>query len=519
MPAPPSAASPDPEPVPRLELRGISKAYHWGLANDRIDLRVLPGEIHAILGENGAGKSTLMKIIYGAVEPGAGEMYWEGRRVPTGDPARTRALGIGMVFQHFSLFETLTVVENVSLAVPGDLTSLAARIDRLAQRYGMPLDPHRTVHALSVGERQRVEILRALMLQPRLLILDEPTSVLTPQAVDALFATLRQLAREGCSILYISHKLDEIQRLCHRVTILREGRVTGSVPAHPASAHDLARLMIGRDLEPAKRANVQGGGACVLSVRALRTDPSALDDTPLRDLTFDLRAGEILGIAGIAGNGQQGLLAALSGELPLAVADCVLLDGKPVAHLGVDARRGLGLCCIPEERLGRASVPDLPLTDNALLTAHRHGMVRHGWIRRRTARAFARRCIEALRVKAASEDEQARALSGGNLQKFIVAREILQAPRVLLVAQPTWGIDVGAAAEVRKRLLDLRARGAALLVISEDLQELFEISDRLAVMHRGRLSAVVPSHDTTPAQIGLWMAGIESPAASAAVQA
>jgi simple sugar transport system ATP-binding protein len=495
---------------PRLALQGIRKVYGDVVANDGIDLAVAPGEIHAVLGENGAGKSTLMKIIYGVTAPSAGTMQWDGEPVAVTSPRHARSLGIGMVFQHFALFETLTVVENVALALPGwpDLDDLASRIEAVAQRYGLPADPHRRVHALSVGERQRVEIIRSLLQNPRLLIMDEPTSVLTPHAVKKLFETLRQIAAEGRSILYISHKLDEIRALCHTATVLRNGRVTGTCVPREETPASMARLMIDRDLPVCERSAAVADGEIRLAVQGLRQPAADLFGTTLDDIWLEVRAGEIVGIAGVSGNGQQELLGALSGEAPIATEAPVRICGTPAGRAGPAARRRLGLGFVPEERLGRGAVPQMSLAQNALLTAHAQGMLRHGLIRFHAARAFAERCIAAYRVKCSGPAAPASSLSGGNLQKFIVGREILQAPRLLVVAQPTWGVDVGAAAFIRQSLIDLRDAGAAVLVISEELDELFEISDRLAVMAGGRLSPLVPARETSVEKIGVWMSGM-----------
>jgi simple sugar transport system ATP-binding protein len=500
-------------PSIRLSLRGITKAYPTVVANDDIDLDVAVGEIHALLGENGAGKSTLMKIVYGLVRPDAGTITWEGARVVIGNPARARKLGIGMVFQHFSLFETLSVAENIALALEGARPgrALDARIRDVSRRYGLPLDPRRRVHAMSVGERQRVEIVRCLLQDPRLLILDEPTSVLTPQAVERLFATLRALAAEGCSILYISHKLEEIRSLCQRATVLRAGRVTGRCDPRVESAATLARMMIGGELpQTAQRPGTRG--APMLVVDNLSLPPEDAFGVALHDLCLEVHAGEIVGIAGVSGNGQQELLSALSGERRTP-AGRVRIGEALAGMLGVDARRALGLAFVPEDRLGRGAVPDLSLADNALLTAHRCGLTRGGLVRERATDAYAAAVIDAFAVKAAGPRAAARSLSGGNLQKFIVGREVRQAPRVLIAAQPTWGVDVGATAQIRQTLIDLRAAGCAVLVVSEELDELFEVCDRIAVIARGVLSPAMSPAQTDAETLGLLMAGAGTTAA------
>ena len=495
-------------PTLRLQLSGITKVYPAVVANDGVDLDVLPGEIHAVLGENGAGKSTLMKIIYGVVKPDAGTIRWEGAPVQIANPARARKLGIGMVFQHFSLFETLTVAENIALALDAGRAGadLPARIRDVSAKYGLPLDPDRHVHSMSVGERQRVEIVRCLLQDPRLLIMDEPTSVLTPQAVEKLFETLRRLSGEGCSILYISHKLDEIRALCHRATVLRGGRVTGSCDPRQESSASLAKMMIGGDLPHPQHRDAQAG-ADLLTVNGLTLPADDPFGTSLADIRLAVRAGEIVGIAGVSGNGQKELMAALSGERLVGVAGAVTVCGIDAGRLDADARRALGLAFVPEERLGRGAVPEMSLADNALLTAHRCDLVARGFIRADAVRAFATETIAAYRVKAGGPDAAARSLSGGNLQKYIVGREIRQAPKVMIAAQPTWGVDVGAAAQIRQALIDLRDRGVAVLVVSEELDELFEICDRLAVIAQGRLSEARPTRDTNAEEVGLMMAG------------
>jgi len=500
----------------RLELNGLTKIYPSVIANENVSLKVRKGEIHAVLGENGAGKSTLMKMIYGVSKPDAGEIIWEGQTVQVENPAHARSLGIGMVFQHFSLFETLTVVENVALALPGnpDLKELAEQITLVSEKYGLPVDPNRLVHALSVGERQRVEITRCLLQNPRLLIMDEPTSVLTPQAVRKLFDTLRQLAEEGCSILYISHKLDEIQELCHVATVLRDGKVTGDCFPAEETPQSMASLMIGKELPVCQQSGMAMLGEVRLRLNKL-TQPS--DDpfgTSLQDIDLEICSGEILGIAGVSGNGQQELLYALSGEKPLAQKDLIEICGIQAGSLLPDARRAAGMGFVPEERLGRGAVPQMSLSDNALLTAHGADMLSFGMIRFGVVEKFANRCIEKFNVKCGGSEHAAQSLSGGNLQKFIMGREILQAPRVLVAAQPTWGVDVGAAAFIRQQLIDLKNAGAAILVISEELEELFEVSDRIAVIANGRLSPAKKLTDTNIDEIGVWMSGMWPGAAS-----
>ena len=493
---------------PRLELTGITKRYPAVVANDAVVLTVQPGQIHAVLGENGAGKSTLMKVIYGAVRPDEGQMRFDGRPVAAHDPQEARRLGIAMVFQHFSLFDTLSVAENVWLGLDKSLSlpEVVRSIRATAAEYGLDVDPERPVHTLSVGEMQRVEIIRALLTRPRLLILDEPTSVLTPQAVEKLFVVLRQLAAEGCSILYISHKLHEIRALCSACTVMRGGRVTGVCDPRQETNASLSRLMIGAEPSTLRRAQA-APGALVLCTQALtltRADPFGVD---LIDVDLQVRAGEVVGIAGISGNGQRELLYALSGEDRRARPEMVQLDGRNVGRLAPRARRALGVHFVPEERLGRGAVPGMGLAHNLLLTRG-NAVGRGGWLRMGQLTAHARALIARFGVKAAGPHAPAQSLSGGNLQKFIVGREIDANPRLLIVAQPTWGVDVGAAAQIRGEILALRDAGCAVLVVSEELDELFEISDRLHVLAKGRLSPSVARVDASVQRIGEWMSGL-----------
>lgn len=492
----------------RLRLSDISKSYPGVVANDGISLAVQAGEIHAILGENGAGKSTLMKIIYGATAPDRGEILYDGKPLVVHSPAQARALGIEMVYQHFSLFETVTVAENVAMSQDGplDLATLSERIRQTAAHYGLKVEPGRIVADLSMGERQQLEILRCLMRAPRLLILDEPTSVLSPQAIEQLFAVLRQIASEGCSIIYISHKLDEVRALCHSATVLRAGRVSGTVDPTKATTHELAVMMVGNDLPTPRRPAPRVSDTPRLSVRDLSGLPLGPTGRRLDGLSFDVFGGEVVGIAGVSGNGQSELAACLSGESPSAPG-CVVLGGRPVGALRPDRRRRLGLAYVPEERLGRGAVPGHSLTLNTVLTGYTAGLVSRGIVRYRAARDRARGIIEQYSVKADAPDTPASALSGGNLQKFILGRELTLAPDVLVVAQPTWGVDVGAAAFIRQRIIDLSRSGAGVLVFSEELDELLEICDRILVMSEGRLSDPVPREAATKNLLGAMMTG------------
>ena len=447
-------------------------------------------------------------MVYGLVRPDQGKMRFAGQAYAPASPHEARATGIAMVFQHFSLFEALDVAENVALGMenPPPMRELSARIKEVSETYGLPLDPGRLVGDLSAGERQRVEIIRCLLQEPKLLIMDEPTSVLTPQEVEILFETLRKLQAEGTSILYISHKLEEIRALCDGATILRLGKVVGSCDPREKSARELAEMMVGNELKtPAIRDHDLGD--VVLEVDDLSMASGSAFGTALRDVSLKVRKGEVLGIGGVAGNGQDELLAVLSGEMPVP-SDRVRLKGDPIGGLGPNERRALGILAAPEERLGHAAAPDMSLVENAALSGWvRMGMVNRGFVNWGLARSYAEKVIERFDVRTPGSGNAARSLSGGNLQKFVIGREILQGPEVLVVNQPTWGVDASAAAAIRQALLDLAAEGAALIVISQDLDELMEISTVFAALNEGRLSTPRPAVGLTIDEIGLMLGG------------
>ena len=494
-----------------LEALEIVKRFGDFTANDRVTVRLRPGRVHALLGENGAGKSTLVKIIYGALQPNAGQLRWRGEPVSVANPAAARRLGIGMVFQHFSLFEALSVVENIALGMPGrlDLPALGERVARVSAEYGLPLEPSALVADLSVGERQRIEIVRCLLQEPRLLIMDEPTAVLTPQEADQLFVTLRRLAGEGCAVLYISHRLEEVKRLCHGATLLRLGRVVADIDPARETTASLARLMVGADIHAVSTEAHASDGPVMVAVARLDLPADGPFGVALRSVSLDVRAGEIVAIAGVAGNGQSELFEALSGERLAPTPDAVGIAGAPCGRDGVTARRQLGAAFVPEERLGHSAIPSFVLADNALLTRHAcdRAMVSGGFVNRPEARTVAERVNRRFDVRTSRENPEASALSGGNLQKFVVGRELDREPRVVVINQPTWGVDAGAAALIRQALVDMARAGAAVLVISQDLDEIFEIADRVAVISRGELSEAFPARVIDRERVGLLMAG------------
>ncbi|MEJ6399086.1 ABC transporter ATP-binding protein [Yoonia sp. 208BN28-4] len=494
--------------TPLLQLNGLTKAYPGVVANSDVSFQIASGEIHALLGENGAGKSTLVKTIYGLVKPDSGTMTLEGRNFTPPDPRAAREAGVAMVFQHFSLFDALNVAENIALGMenPPKQREVAQRVRDVSDKYGLPLDPDRVVGDLSAGERQRVEIIRCLLQDPKLLIMDEPTSVLTPQEVTILFETLRKLAAEGTAILYISHKLEEIRQLCDAATVLRLGAVVGTCDPRETSAREMAELMVGTKLHVPTKAERARGGA-VLSLKGLSAKAPHQFGTALKDINCDFRNGEVLGIGGVAGNGQDELVAALSGEMRVG-NKMITLKGEPIGKLGPNARRARGLCAAPEERNGHAAAPDMTLTENAALTgAVRKRMAKRGFVNWGKAKSFAEEIIERFDVRTPGPANAARSLSGGNLQKFVIGREILQAPDVLIVNQPTWGVDASAAAAIRQALLDLADKGVAVVVISQDLDELMEIADRFAALNEGRLSKPRDAKGLTVEEIGLMLGG------------
>lgn len=515
---------------PLLEANKLTKIFGTLKACDDIDLTIGAGEIHALLGENGAGKSTLVKMLFGALQPTSGEIAWKGQTVTVTSPALGRSLGIGMVFQHFSLFDALTAAENIALSLDEKtpIDTIAVRAREIGQTYGLPVDPDALVGDLSVGERQRIEIIRCLLQNPDLIILDEPTSVLTPQEADLLFVTLERLRSEGKSILYISHRLEEVRRLCDRATVLRHGKVVSQCDPRAETAASLARMMVGNDIHIIERRAVTTTGVeqtALIEVKGLSQKPRGPFSVALHDIHLLVKAGEVLGIAGVAGNGQGELFEAISGEVLQQRPEIVRIRGNDAGSIGISARRRLGAAFVPEERLGHGAVPDMSLTNNLLLSRHstdRKVFTSGGFLKLVAESALisaAKRIVAAMDVRKSSENPDASALSGGNLQKFLIGRELDRNPSIMVVNQPTWGVDAGAAAHIRQALVDLARGGSAVIVISQDLDELFEISDNIAAMVHGRLSASVPIEAMTMERVGLMMGGADQTAAPLAVGA
>ena len=504
------------EASPLLSVRGLTKLFGSFAACNAIDLDIGHGEIHALLGENGAGKSTLVKMLFGVLQPTSGTVSLENKPVVITSPGEARRLGVGMVFQHFSLFEALTVAENIALSLDPKtpLAKIAEETATVSKAYGLPLDPSAHVADLSVGERQRIEIIRALLQNPKLIILDEPTSVLTPQEAERLFETLMRLKAEGRSVLYISHRLEEVQRICDRATVLRHGKVTGNCDPKQETPASLARMMVGTEVAEVQRADAGAFGDVLVEMNNVSVASRTPFAVSLKDISLKVRAGEVLAIAGVAGNGQSELFDALSGEYPIADDEGIRLRGKPVGRLRINGRRLLGAGFVPEERHGHAAVSALSLSDNLLLArsrSDRKAFLAGGplsILRRDAILSASRRICSIMDVRKSGDDPAAGSLSGGNLQKFIVGRELDRQPSVLVVNQPTWGVDAGAASRIRQALVDLAKAGSAVIVISQDLDEIFEIATTIAVISDGRLSAPYPAGELTLEQIGLLMGGI-----------
>ncbi len=492
-----------------LQLSGITKRFGSLTANDAISLSLKRGEIVGLLGENGAGKTTLMNILFGHYVADEGAIEIEGRALQPGSPGAAIAAGIGMVHQHFTLADNLTVLDNIVLGTESfwslstDRGGARRRIRELGRTFGLEVNPDATVATLSVGERQRVAVLKALYREAKILILDEPTAVLTPQESASLFDTLKRFVAKGLSIIFISHKLKEILAACHRVAVLRSGKLVAERDVAGATRAELAELMVGRNIPQAK-AEPQEPGDAVLSLCNISARNAAKH---LDDITLEVRAGEIMGIAGVSGNGQS-LLADVFGGVVAPASGTIMLDGALLAEVSPRVMVANGVARIPEDRQAEGLIGDMTVTENMISESYRgSGFARGGLIDWTKARAFAEKIIADYGVKCPSPEARVRLLSGGNMQKLILGRVMSNGPRVILANQPTRGLDVGAIAYVHEQLLAARKRGAAILLISEDLDELLSLADRIAVIHRGRLSPSMPRRDVTIQQLGLMMAG------------
>lgn len=498
--------------IDHAELKGITKRFPGVLANDRVDFDVRAGEIHALLGENGAGKSTLMKILYGLYHPDEGDIRLNGQTVRFHSPADALVQGIGMIHQHFMLVPTLTVTENVALGMKSgpllNLKEVRKRLIELSEAYGLKIEPDAYVWQLSVGEQQRVEIVKALYRGGALIILDEPTAVLTPQEANELFATLRQMREQGHALIFITHKLYEVQALCDRITVMRDGRVIDTIPNEGIEQRALARMMVGRDVQfQPERPEIQAG-AVKLEIRQL-TAQNDRDLPALREVSLTVRAGEILGIAGVSGNGQRELAECIAG-LRNATGGSVLLDGQSILDMPVQQRLKAGLAFVPEERNRHGTIGSFSVSENAVLQNHDGPeFLRGPFFNFESIRRHTTNLIQRFNVKTPSPETLVKNLSGGNVQKLILARELSRRPVVLVAAQPTRGVDIGAAEYIHNVLMQQRSDGVAILLISEDLDEILALSDRIAVMYEGEIVGVVHRDDAHMETLGLMMAGVQ----------
>ena len=500
--------------IDTLEMRGITKRFPGVLANYNVDFEVCSGEVHALLGENGAGKSTLMKILYGMYAPNDGEILLNGKVINISSPTDAIHHGIGMIHQHFMLVETLTVAENVALGLPSsrgfltDLDKVSERILELADIYGLTLDPDAYIWQLSVGQQQRVEIIKALYRGAALLILDEPTAVLTPQEVDEFFIIMRQMVADGHGLIFISHKLHEIMEICDRVTVLRDGAKIGTKNIADITKSELANWMVGREVIMTRELTEIDRGPTRLTVENITCNSNR--GTPaLRGVSLNVHSGEILGLAGISGNGQRELAEAITG-LREITGGKVVLEDKEITHLRPSAITERMLSYIPEERMRDGMIKDFSISENMILREHyMRPFAEKGFLRLKTIARHSDRLIEKFNIKTPSRETKAGSLSGGNIQKVVLAREISRNPRVIIAAQPTRGLDVGATEYVHAQLLDQRRNGTAILMISEDLDEVMAISDRIAVIFEGQIMDIVPRTEATPEKLGLLMAGVK----------
>jgi general nucleoside transport system ATP-binding protein len=504
-----------PSGLPRIEsieMRGIVKRFPGVLANDHVNFEVKAGEIHALLGENGAGKSTLMKILYGLYQPDAGQILLNGRPIRVQSPLDSINYGIGMIHQHFMLVDSLTVAENVALGLRSsrepqlDLDKVSARIQELARKYGLQVNPAAQVSQLAVGQQQRVEIMKALYRGAALLVLDEPTAVLTPQEVNDIFAIFRQMAQDGHALIFISHKLHEILDLTDRVTVLRDGKVIGTRPTAGATKRDLAQMMVGREVVLERGRGMSNLGEVRLKLQQVNT-VIGQGAPGLRHISFEVRSGEIVGVAGVSGNGQKALAEAIAGLWPLTGGQ-IFLEGQVVTGLAPSAMLDAGLSYIPEERMHDGAIKDFSVAENLILQDHIRPPYSQGiFLNFKQIARHAAEMIRQFNVKTPSRDTPLKNLSGGNIQKLILARELARQPHVLIAAQPTRGVDIGATEYIHTQLLRQRADGLATLLISEDLDEIRALSDRIIVMFGGEIMGIVDNAQTTVEELGLMMAG------------
>jgi general nucleoside transport system ATP-binding protein len=495
-----------------LEMKKITKRFPGVLANDQVDFDVKAGEIHTLLGENGAGKSTLMKILYGLYHPEEGEILLNGKKIQLTSPSNAIQHGIGMIHQHFMLVATLTVAENVALGLKQenrfltDLKKVSTRINELSETFGLHVNPKEYIWQLSVGERQRVEIIKALYRDASILILDEPTAVLTPQEVNDIFAIFRRLATDGRGLIFISHKLQEVMDLSHRITVMRNGKVTGETKPNETSPKKLAEMMVGREVnfDPLKKKAEKRGPLLVIKDLHVVGDRGR---NAVKGINLKVNGGEILGIAGISGNGQTELAESIAG-LRKPTAGNITIDGNQTTNCKAKQIRKAGLSYVPEERMRDGSIGEFKIKENLVLLNHNEPkFCRLGFLNFKKIQEHCEKLVKDYNVKTPSIETTTKSLSGGNIQKLIMARELSSNPKVLIASQPTRGVDIGAAEYIHKRIAEQRLNGTASLVISEDLDEVMALADRIAVMFKGQIVGIINREDATREKIGLMMTG------------
>ena len=499
--------------ISHLEMLDITKRFPGVIANQKVNFDVRSGEVHALLGENGAGKSTLMKVLYGMYPPDEGQVRLNGEQVKISSPVDSINLGIGMIHQHFMLVESLTVTENVALGLPStrgpltDLDKVSDRIVELAEIYGLQVDPDACVWQLAVGQQQRVEIIKALYRGAALLILDEPTAVLTPQEVDEFFVTMRQMTEDGHALIFISHKLHEVIDISQRVSVLRDGQMIGTIPTKGATKSTLAEMMVGREVGINRRRAKTESVETRLVLKNISAE-SDRDTHALENVSLEVRSGEILGIAGVSGNGQKELAEVIAGLRPISGGQ-IILEGEDVAGDSPKELMAKSLSYIPEERMRDGMIKEFSVAENLILREHDHQpFSKNGFLDLKKISSHSDELIKSFNVKTPSRETMVKNLSGGNIQKLILAREIFRKPRTLIAAQPTRGLDIGATEYVHQRLLEQRDEGTATLLISEDLDEILALSDRIAVIFEGKIMGVIDRDQATPEKLGLLMAGV-----------
>ena len=493
-----------------IEFNNITKKFPRVIANNKVSFNINKSSVHALLGENGAGKSTLVKVLYGLLDPDEGHINFNNEILKINSPSEARKKGIGMVFQHFSLFESLTVRDNLILGIDENISysKLQQQLENISSKYNLPLDLEAPITSLSAGEKQRVEIVRILLQDPQLLIMDEPTSVLTPQEVESLFITLNALVKEGRTILYITHKLEEVISLCNEVTIMRNGKVIDSCSTENQTAKSLATKMLGQKLEELKTDYTHIKDFINFKAKKISCTFNDPFFTDLKNISFEVKEGEIFGIAGVAGNGQSELMDILIGENCSIDSGEIIFKKTNIESLNPQRRRDLSIAFVPENRLGHSAVPELTLSENILLSQFpNNNFSNHGILNKNFIEDYANEVINNFNVVTPGSDVKASSLSGGNLQKFVIGREISSNPKLLIISHPTWGIDAGAEYSIRQSLINLAKNGTSIIVLSQDIDELIEITHRMAVIFNGSLSESFITKEIDITKLGLLMGG------------